>query len=571
MSQISYVTVCFLTLPFRVSPGPIASAYEDMCARLDVLGFAEALWARRLDVWTSDRDTQEKIRHRLGWLNAIDAVAPQLDRVRTFAESLRGSACSDVVLIGMGGSSLAPEVLRDILGVATGYPRFRMLDSVDPDAVRDAFEHASTSLFIVASKSGSTIEPNVLAAEARARVMASGEAAWSSRFVAITDENTDLHKRAVADGYREVFVNPADIGGRYSALSLFGMVPAAVMGADVAGILAQAREMEAACRSTDVRTNPGLALGAFMAAGAEAGRDKLSLMLAPPLASLGLWIEQLVAESTGKQGKGVVPIALGEFPGVPMGSDRVVVASYRAGGSHAQLLEPLKKDGVPLFEIEVPDPAAIGADFLRWEIATATAGVLMGINPFDEPNVKQAKDATRALLDTYEKTGRLPVREPHANVGGATLTLSTAAERELQGAGAERFLSVIRSGDYFGLLPYLPPYHDLFDEQLHVFRGAVLFATNCATTFGYGPRYLHSTGQLHKGGANNGVFVIVTATPEPDLPIPGEPFSFGVLEMAQALGDFESLGREGRRALHVHLPRRDVRMLQRAFEHLLKS
>ncbi len=345
----------------------------------------------------------------------------------------------------MGGSSLAPEVLRQVLGVAPGYPRFRMLDSVDPDAVRDAFEQAATSMFILASKSGSTIEPNVMAAEARARVIASGEPDWASRFVAITDEGTALHQRAVAEGFREIFVNPSDIGGRYSALSLFGMVPAAVMGADLDSILAQAREMESACRSTDVRTNPGLALGAFMAAGAEAGRDKLSLMLAPPLDTLGLWIEQLVAESTGKQGKGVVPIALGEFPGMPMGPDRVVVALYPPGGTRARLLDPLRNDGVPLFEIEVPDQTAIGAEFLRWEIATATAGVLMDINPFDEPNVKQAKDATRALLDEFEKTGRLPVHEPHADVDGVTLTLSAAAEQALGGAGVDRFLSVLRT------------------------------------------------------------------------------------------------------------------------------
>ena len=563
--------MCFLPLPFRIAPGPLLHLYEVLGARLDALGFADALWARRLDVWTTAGEVQDTIRNRLGWLTALDAVTPQLDRVRGFADTLRGSTISDVVLLGMGGSSLAPEVLRQVLGVAPGYPRFRMLDSVDPDAVRDAFDRAATSLFIVASKSGSTIEPNVLAAEARARVMAAGVSAWASRFVAITDDNTDLHRRALADGFREIFVNPSDIGGRYSALSLFGMVPAALMGADVTGILTHAREMEVACRSTDVRTNPGLALGAFMAAGADSGRDKLSLMLAPPFDALGLWVEQLVAESTGKQGKGVVPIALGEFPGVPMGPDRIVVASYRAGSSHGDRIEPLKKDGLPVFEIEVSDPLAIGGEFLRWEIATATAGVLMGINPFDEPNVKQAKDATRTLLDTYQKTGGLAARKPHTTIEGATLTLSAAAEQELQGAGAERFLGLIRSGDYFALLAYLPPGHDLLDEQLHTFRGAVQFSNNCATTFGYGPRYLHSTGQLHKGGPNTGVFVIVTAPADSDLAIPGEPFSFGVLEMAQALGDFESLDREDRRALHVHLPRRDETLLRRVFECLMKS
>ena len=563
--------MCFLPLPFHIAPGPLHPLYERLGARLDALKFADALWARRLDVWTTDRETQDTIRNRLGWLTALDAVTPQLDRVRAFADTLRGSTISDVVLLGMGGSSLAPEVLRQILGVAPGYPRFRMLDSVDPDAVRDAFDRAATSLFIVASKSGSTIEPNVLAAEARARVMAAGEPAWASRFVAITDENTALHRRAMSDGFRDVFVNPSDIGGRYSALSLFGLVPAAVMGADVNRIVASAREMEAACRGSDVRTNPGLALGAFMAAGAEAGRDKLTLMLSPDLASFGLWVEQLVAESTGKQGKGVVPIAAGETPGMPLGPDRLVVAAYRAGGPHQRLLDPIRTGGVPLFEIEVPDRLAIGAEFLRWEIATATAGVLMGINPFDEPNVKQAKDATQELLADFTTSGRLRRNEPHATIDGATFTLSKAAVREVRGAGAERFLSVVRSSDYVGLLAYLPPDRDPFDAVLREVQGTLMGTRGWATMLGYGPRYLHSTGQLHKGGANNGVFVIVTAPADADLAIPGESFSFGVLEMAQALGDFESLDREDRRALHVHLPRRDETLIRRVFERLLKS
>ena len=546
-------------------------AYEKMCARLDNAGFADALWARRLDAWTSDADTQGKISNRLGWLNAIDAVTPHRDRVRVLVDSLRQSSLTDVVLLGMGGSSLAPEVLRQVLGVAPGYPRFQMLDSVDPDAVRSAFERAKTSLFVLASKSGSTIEPNAMAAEARARVIASGEPHWSSRFVAITDDGTALHQRAVAERFREIFVNPSDIGGRYSALSLFGMVPAALMGADVDRILAQAREMEAACRATNVRANPGLALGAFMAAGASIGRDKLTLLLSPGLMPLALWIEQLVAESTGKQGKGIVPITDGFAPGAPLGSDRVLVAAYRAGGPHARLLEPVRAPGVPLFEIEVPDDLAIGAEFLRWEVATATAGLLLGINPFDEPNVKQAKDATSALLDGYRTAGRLPAREPHGRIDGVTLTLSTSAEQELQGAGAEQFLSVLRPGDYFGLLPYLPPERDPFDSVLQEMRANIGAASGCATMFGYGPRYLHSTGQLHKGGPNTGVFIIVTAPADEDLPIPGEPYSFGVLEMAQALGDFESLDRTGRRALHVHLPRRDVGLLRRTLEKLVAT
>src|SRR5688572_15825425 len=293
---------------FRIDPGPLGTSYEHACAQLDRTGFSDALWSRRLDVWTRDPATQEKIANRLGWLEAIDFVTPHLPRLRALADAIRSGQFTDIVLLGMGGSSLAPEVLRQVLGVAEGFPRFRMLDSVDPDAVRGAMERAATSLFVLASKSGSTIEPNVMASEARRRILAAGEPQWASRFIAVTDEDTALHRRATAEGFRDVFVNRADIGGRYSALSFFGMVPAALMGADVPRLLTNARAMELACRNPASRENPGLALGALMAAGAQTGRDKLTLLLPARLEALGLWVEQLVAESTGKHGKGVVPI-----------------------------------------------------------------------------------------------------------------------------------------------------------------------------------------------------------------------------------------------------------------------
>src|SRR5688572_25576333 len=309
---------------FRITPGPIADAFQTACAHLDRIAFPSALWARRLDIWTADPATQRSIANRLGWLSALDFIIPEVPRLRAFAESIVSERLTDVVLFGMGGSSLAPEVLRRVLGVADGYPRFRMLDSVDPDAVGEAMAHAATSLFILASKSGSTIEPNVMAAEAQRRLGAPGHDGGAAQFVAITDPDTALHRRAVDERFRDVFVNPPDIGGRYSALSFFGMLPAVLMGADVDRILDLARDMERACRLPQANDNPGLALGALMAAGAGTGRDKLTLLLPDRLQSLGLWIEQLVAESTGKHGKGVVPIA-GESADVPFGSDRIVV------------------------------------------------------------------------------------------------------------------------------------------------------------------------------------------------------------------------------------------------------
>jgi transaldolase/glucose-6-phosphate isomerase len=554
---------------FSIESGALGAQIDAAFARLAQFRFAEALWGRTLEIWSTDAAVQHKIGNRLGWLSALEFVTPALDRLRGFAEGVRASGFSDVVLLGMGGSSLAPEVMRQVMGVAAGYPRFRMLDSVDPAAVRDAMAHAGTSLFVFASKSGGTIEPNVMAAEARHRVEAAGRKPWGSSFVAITDENTALHQRALGERFRDIFVNPADIGGRYSALSYFGLVPAVLMGADLDRLLESARAMVDACRAADPRNNPGLALGAVMAASADAGRDKLTLLVPPRLGAFGLWVEQLVAESTGKQGKGVIPIA-GEPPDTRYGADRAgVVVELGEEAPDVASVERLRSSGAPMLTIRMTDVTALGAEFFRWEVATATCGWLMRINPFDEPNVQQAKDATGALLDTYTSARRLPVPEPHGSRDGMRLTLSAAAESALGSAEPVRFLASIVAGDYFGLLTYVSPNDTELAAAFGRFRSAVGARTAAATMLGYGPRYLHSTGQLHKGGPNSGVFVIVLAAPAEDLPIPGEPFSFGVLEAAQALGDFQSLDKAGRRALLVQLPRPDATAFSRIADALL--
>jgi glucose-6-phosphate isomerase/transaldolase/glucose-6-phosphate isomerase len=552
---------------FTLDTAAIAVPFQKAINQLRDAGFADAMWARRLDVWTGDAATRDKIANRLGWLNAIEFVRPHLPRLRAFAEAIVRESFTEIVLLGMGGSSLAPEVMRRVVGVAPGHPRFRILDSVDPDAVKEALANAATSLFLFASKSGSTIEPNVMAAEAERRIRDAGIADWGSRFVAITDEGTPAHQRAQAQRFREIFVNPSDIGGRYSALSFFGLVPAALMGIDVERMLAGASRMAEACRAADPQTNPGAALGAFMAAAAQVGRDKLTLLVPDRLESFGLWVEQLVAESTGKQGKGIVPIA-GEPGDVPLGSDRAVVA-IDLGGEAPRGIDRVPASGAPFIRLTAPDALALGAEFFRWEFATATAGWLLGINPFDEPNVQQAKDATRALLQAYSAQRQLPVPEAHAQAEGARLSLSHAAEEALSGADALSFLEVVTPTDYVGLLAYLPPDEPLFAATFASARASIGQRTSCATMFGYGPRYLHSTGQLHKGGPNSGVFILVTAPPSDDVPIPGEPFSFGVLEMAQALGDFQSLDRIGRRALFLELPRRDAKLLGRLVDGLV--
>ena len=492
----------------------------------------------------------------------------EVDRLEAHAQDVRSGGFTDVVLLGMGGSSLGPEVIRQVIGVTPGFPRFRALDSIDPDDVRDAMAQAPTSLFIIASKSGSTIEPNVMAAEARRRVESAGHR-WGSRCVAITDEGTALHQLARAERFREIFLNPADIGGRYSVLSFFGLVPAALMGVSVSRFLEHAVAMSQECRDADTHANPGVALGALLGAAAEAGRDKLMLTLPGRLASMGLWIEQLIAESTGKSGKGIVPVR--DEPGTSaIGSDRVEV-TVRLGEANRATARRSNETTVPGASMEMADASTLGAEFFRWEMATATAGWLMGINPFDEPNVQQAKEATRELLVAYSREGQLPARLPHATSDGVHFTLSEAAVRIKSAIEPSALLSMVRAGDYFALLAYLPSSDEAFARTMDRFRTAAAARTGVATTLGYGPRYLHSTGQLHKGGPNTGVFLIVTAEPSEDLLIPAEPYTFGILERAQALGDFDSLDKLGRRALLMELPDRHSRTLDRALSSLLSA
>ena len=548
---------------FSIEPGDLASSLDTVFSQLDQDRFVDALWARRADIWSHEYAVKTAIAQRLGWLSAVEYVSSQLPQVDTFTQRVRTSAFTDVVLFGMGGSSLAPEVFHRLFGRENARPRFRMLDSTDPSAVRDALVNAPTSLFIIASKSGTTIEPNSMAAAARRRVEAAGVKDWASRFVAITDDGTPLHRSAVNEGFFDVFVNPPDIGGRYSALTLFGIVPAALIGVPLRPLLDRARRMAEACRVKTARDNPGVALGALLGSAARAGRDKLTLLLPPSVESLGLWIEQLIAESTGKQGKGIVPVA-GETASALPGNDRVAVALRVDGVSvDDSVLDRVRSARMPLMIIDMPHVDSLGSEFFRWEVATATAGRLLEINPFDEPNVQQAKDATRALLDAYTTRGQLPRRVPDATTDGIEVTFTEATRQRLASTGPDRFLEQIGAGDYFALLAYLPPDEPTLDPVLRSIRNSVAAERRCATMFGYGPRYLHSTGQLHKGGPNTGVFIVVTAPAPADITVPDAPYTFGVLELAQALGDFQSLDRANRRAAHVHLPDRDPASLAR--------
>lgn len=540
---------------FQVAGAGLGEALDRRNVQLQMDDYVERLWQKDPSLWSDEPDEQKRIAQRLGWLESPEIMARALPRLTRFAEAVRRDGIRDVVLLGMGGSSLAPEVMRAILGGRADVPALHVLDSTDPGAVLavEGRTSAAATLFIVASKSGTTVEPNALAAYFRGRLEAAGVEAPARRFVAITDEGTPLHETAVGDGWREVFVNPSDIGGRYSALSFFGLVPAALLGVDVAGVLAWGRGMARLCGPGNAMAqNPGVALGILMGEAARNGRDKLTLIAGPRLAPFGLWVEQLIAESTGKHGTGIVPVA-NEPLGRPeaYGPDRLFVRLRVHGGDpdeHARdgTVERLRAAGHPIVTIHLDEAAGIGAEFVRWEIATATAGAILAINPFDEPNVQQAKDATRALLARYQAEGRLPAPAP------APTRADLAARFARVGPGA-----------YVALLAYLP-FDPLIDARLAQCRAIVRDCLGVATTAGYGPRYLHSTGQLHKGGADSGVFVVLTAAPRCDVAIPGEPYSFATLEMAQALGDIASLEAAGRRVVHLHLADPDHTTVDRA-------
>jgi transaldolase/glucose-6-phosphate isomerase len=555
---------------WQVAGAGLGEALDTYNTDFQLTDYVKRLWAKQADLWSDDPAEQKKIASRLGWLESPELMSKNLPRLLRFAAAVRRDGLHHVVLLGMGGSSLAPEVMRAILGAdaARGAPTLQMLDSTDPAQVAAVAGRVplGQTLVVVASKSGTTIEPIVLSAHFRERLAAAGVGEPARHLVAITDEGTPLHELAQREKYREVFVNPADIGGRYSALSYFGLVPAALMGLDVSGLLAWGRGMALLCGPTSaIAQNPGVALGIVMGVAARNGRDKLTLITGPRLRPFGLWIEQLVAESTGKRGTGLVPIV-----GEPLGSagvygeDRLFVRLRVHGGDPEEhdrdgKVERLRASGIPIVTIRLRDASAIGAEFVRWEIATATAAAILDINPFDEPNVLQAKDATRALLGRYAAEGRLPEPAPHVTVDGVSLTFDQATWGKI-GAGAPdarsalgRFLGLVERHDYVALLAYLP-YEPALAEPLAALRLALRDRTRAATTLGYGPRYLHSTGQLHKGGPNSGVFLVLTADPARDVPVPGERYSFGTLERAQALGDVQSLEAAGRRVVRIHVP-----------------
>jgi glucose-6-phosphate isomerase len=536
-------------------------------------------WARRLmdrdtTLWSGDPTTQAAIAERLGWLDAPAHFTNQVGALEAFGDGIRVAGFRTAVVMGMGGSSLAPEVLHRAFGTAEGYLDLRILDSTDPGAVArvvDDLDPLST-LWIVASKSGTTTEPLAFLADAWARVQAALDSAASDQppgdfFVAITDPGKSVASIPHHDGLRELFLNPPDIGGRYSALSYVGLVPASLIGLDLDALLASASTMLEACREPETERNPGVRLGLALGGLARAGRDKLTFVTDPALASFGGWAEQLIAESTGKHGVGIVPVD-GEPLGAlaAYGDDRAFVGLALTGSPDPSggLLDALATAGHPVIRLTLDDPMDLGGEFVRWEVATSIAGAVLGIDPFDQPNVEEAKDRTRAVL--AEASGS------HASdgVGAPGPELATHSIAELGEPGlAEAIranLGAARAGRYVAIQSFIAPTPDSA-AAIDRIRALVRDRTGYATTAGHGPRFLHSTGQLHKGGAPIGWFLQLTAAHPHDREIPGWPYTFGRLIDAQAQGDAEAIAVHGLPILRLRLDRHqaaDLAVLERA-------
>jgi glucose-6-phosphate isomerase len=509
---------------------------------MDLASLVPRIWKKDVTIWLRPgRDSEavgRAIGNRLGWLDAPVSMREHVERVKALAEAAREAGVRDVFLLGMGGSSLCAEVMRTSHPRDDGRPELHVLDTTDEQALTGVAARLDPerSWFLVASKSGGTVEVVSMERYFWSRMHGALGARAARHFVAITDPGTTLQSLAAQRGYREVFTNPPDIGGRFSALSLFGLVPAALIGMNIEHLLRTASDMAAGCQETGV-ANSGLSLGSFIARECARGRDKLTVLLPSSLRMLGLWIEQLVAESTGKHGTGALPI-VDEDPqaAVAYGSDRVFVSLETEHEPVRADFAALEAAGHPVLRLTMRADA-LGAEFFRWEFATAIAGAGLGINPFDEPNVQEAKDRTKALLTQFSQSSKLADAPP--------------SEEESISALAD-LVKALAPPQYLGILSYLPVEADVL-EAIGEFRTAVRDQTRVATTLGVGPRYLHSTGQYHKGGPDTGAFLLITGEDATTTQVPDAPYSFSVLKRAQALGDLQALQAHGRRTVRVHV------------------
>ena len=523
----------------------------------------QRLWAGDSSLWTSGDEGKW-----LGWLTIVAEQKKTADRFVKFAEEVQDAGFTSALLLGMGGSSLCPEVMRKSFGKIDGFPDLHVLDSTDPAQVK-SFENKidlGNTLFFVSSKSGTTLEPNIFKQyffERAGQVV--GEAVVGSRFVAITDPGSKLRQEAERDQFRKIFLGVPGIGGRYSALSDFGLAPAAAMGVDVGRLLDRAGEMAGAC-GPDMRPhdNPGVMLGAVLGVAHNQGCNKITIATSAGISDLGAWLEQLLAESTGKNGKGLIPCDRESIGSAETyGNDRLFIyvkLESDPDAAQEEAIQALERAGQPVVRIVMNDIYGLGQEFFRWEIATAVAGSIIGINPFDQPDVEASKIATRKLTDEYERTGSLPSETPMFDGEGVKLFAdeknSTALNRAVRDRSLTEYLRAhlnrLAQNDYFALLAYVEM-NETHEHLLQSVRHEVRAARREATCLGFGPRFLHSTGQAYKGGPNTGVFLQITGDDANDLPVPGQKYTFGIVKAAQARGDFEVLAQRGRRALRVHL------------------
>jgi transaldolase/glucose-6-phosphate isomerase len=523
-------------------------------------GKAKRLWQKDASLWTgADEDKW------LGWLDITEQQIENAEALKETAADIKKAAFRDALLLGMGGSSLCPEVLRLTFGKASGYPDLHVLDSTDPAQIKSIEENVdlASTICIVSSKSGSTLEPNIYKQYFFDRVKAKvSEKEVGNRFIAITDPGSKMQRVAEKDKFRKIFMGVPSIGGRYSALSNFGMVPAAVMGIDVLQFLKNTQKMVEACgRDTEADANPGVILGTILGIAANQGRDKITIITSPGIFDLGAWLEQLLAESTGKSGKGIIPVDRERLAGPDTyGGDRVFAylrLESDPDREQSAEVDALAEAGNPVVRIVLPDIYNLGQEFFRWEIATAVAGALIGINAFNQPDVEASKVETRKLTTEYESSGKLPPESPFFTADGVKLYADVKNAAELTGGGTlagflRKHLSRIGSGDYFALLGYITM-NEAHEEALQAIRLAVRDDKKVATVLGFGPRFLHSTGQAYKGGPNSGVFLQITCDDAVDILVPGQKYTFGVVKAAQARGDFAVLAERGRRALRIHL------------------
>ena len=521
-------------------------------------------WQHDAALWTGTDEA-----NWMGWLDITAQQIAHSDKLQAAVADVKIENFTDILLLGMGGSSLCPDVLAMTFGKIAGFPRLHVLDSTDPAQVKAAENKVdlTRTLFIVSSKSGTTLEPNIFKQYFFEKVKQTiGPDKAGSRFIAITDPGSKMQQVAEADRFRHIFPGLPSIGGRYSALSNFGVVPGALMGLDMSRFLARTQEMVEACGAgVGVEQNPGVLLGIILGTAAKSGRDKLTLIASPKISALGAWLEQLVAESTGKQGKGIVPVDREDVgPPEVYGNDRLfayVRLESAPDKTQDAKVAALEQAGHPVVRIPLGDIYDLGQEFFRWEIATAVSGSVIGINPFNQPDVEASKIATRNLTTEYEKTGSLPAERPVLEDNGIRLFTDTVnAEALAKAADSDKTLAgYLRAhikragvGDYFALLAYIQmnaPHETLLQKL----RLALRDRKRVATCLEFGPRFLHSTGQAYKGGPNSGVILQITCDDAADLPVPGQKYTFGVVKAAQARGDFQVLAERGRRALRVHL------------------